>query len=137
MITDRDRELGDLIIAEYENACGSSNADNSVYVNVARIRAESAEQARKEAAERVAAMWREHGEDITLRIIHDAILSTVNESFTVAPVPTDSEKLAIAVKALEEIVCMDIGSWAQPVSFSKLWNTSKNICEIALKEIQG
>ena len=93
------------------------------------IRAESAEQARKEAAERVAYAWREHGEDITLRIIHDAILSTVNESFTVAHVYTDSEKLAIAVKALESA---SIGLAVRDGDYETL-----SLIRQALKEIQG
>ncbi len=105
MITDNDRE--DLIedIRAYNDGWmleeGKDRDRLIEFENV--IRAESAEQTRKEAAERVAYAWREHGEDITLRIIHDAILSTVNESFTVAPVSTDAEKLSIAVNALERI----------------------------------
>ena len=92
-------------------------------------RAESAEQAREEAAERVAYAWREHGENITLRIIHDAILSTVNESFTVAPVSTDAEKLSIAVKALESA---SIGLAVRDGDYETL-----SLIRQALKEIQG
>lgn len=94
-----------------------------------RIRTESADQARKEAAERVAYAWREHGEDITLRTLRDAVLSTVNESFTVAPVSTDAEKLAIAVKALEEV----------SIILAKTDGDYNALCTIrqALKEIQG
>ena len=88
---------------------------------------ESAEQARKESAERAACAWREHGEDITLRILRESILSTVNESFTVAPVSTDAEKLDIAVKALKIIqaTCHD----GLSITYCE--------CNNALKKIQG
>ena len=96
MITEKDNEESEIIY----NLCVQIEAGLLVYDDlpkmVSRIRAESAEQARKEAAGRAACAWREHGEDITLRILLDAIISTVNESFTVAPVSTDAEKLDIA-----------------------------------------
>ena len=39
----------------------------------------SAELARKEVAERVECAWREHGEDITLRILRAAILAETKD----------------------------------------------------------
>lgn len=54
-----------------------------------------------------------------------------------APVSTDSEKLAIAVKALEEIQAFDTGTWDKPIPFSELWRQARNISDNALKEIQG
>ena len=64
-----------------------------------------------------------------MRIIRDAILSTVNESFTVAHVYTDSEKLAIAVKALESA---SIGLAVRDGDYETL-----SLIRQALKEIQG
>lgn len=107
----------------------NKKAIDKIYERDRFIRAESADQARKEAAERVAYAWREHGEDITLRIIHAAILSTVNESFTVAPVSNDAEKLAIAVKALESA---SISLALYDGDYGTL-----SLVRQALKEIQG
>ena len=86
---------------------------------------ESAEQARKEAAERVASAWREHGEDITLRTLRTAIL----DDSTAAPVPDIGKKLAIAVNALK-----DIGDkhGLEPGAAADCCNIAAN----ALKEIQ-
>ena len=92
MITDKDIAEAEIIV----NAVKAGRSVKDIAFRVSKIRAESAEQARKEAVERATCAWREHGEDITLRILRDAILSTVNESFTVAPVSTDAEKLALA-----------------------------------------
>lgn len=138
MITDKDRALGDLIIAEYENACGSSNADNSVYVNIARIRAESAEQARKEAAERAVLFYQRdcggcgekcgecsHTKQLRKEILDDS-----------AAVSTDAEKLAIAVKALEEIKQIRKAGPAFESHFSKLQDIGR-ITNDALNEIHG
>ena len=132
MITDKDREDAENIAGLY----APYDCDEMAAGYVSTIRAESADQARKEASERVASAWREHGEDITLRIIHEAILSTVNESFTVAPVSTDAEKLAIAVKALEEIKQIRKAGPAFESHFSKLQDIGR-ITNDALKEIQG
>ena len=106
---------------------------------ISNIRAESADQARKEAVERVAYAWREHGEDITLRIIRDAILSTVNESFTVAPVSTDAEKLAVAVKALEVIRdnTLNPAYTMTKLGLEETTDANHALSTKALKEIQG
>ena len=94
------------------------------------IRAESAEQARKEAAERVASAWREHGEDITLRILQESILgdSVIKENLITDHIPDIGKKLAIAVKALEEA----------SIILSKTDGDYDALCAIrqALKEIQ-
>lgn len=91
---------------------------------------ESANQERKEAAERVASAWREHGEDITLRILQESILG---DSVAVS---TDSEKLAIAVKALEEIESKHIPSNVFESQYSRLQEACTKARD-ALKEIQG
>lgn len=106
-----------------------ANGGKSCHWCIEENRRIGADQARKEAAERAACVWLEHGEDITLRIIHDAILSTVNESFTVAHVSTDAEKLAIAVKALESA---SIGLALYDGDYGTL-----SLVRQALKEIQG
>ena len=124
MITDKYFEL--FYTMNYKDKIYSGGEFKDIAFNIWK---ESADQARKDAAERVAYAWREHGEDITLRIIRDAILSTVNESFTVAPVPTDAEKLDIAVKALESA---SIGLAVRDGDYETL-----SLVRHALKEIQG
>lgn len=94
MTTDKD-ELDARIIIDMVD--GDSDKWREIRDYIQRIRAESADQARKEAAERVASAWRVYEEDITLRILREAILG---DSVAVS---TDSEKLSIAVKALEDI----------------------------------
>jgi hypothetical protein len=140
MITDKDRE-------EAKTLCERMKVVQSVYVGcvrrpdeikqifntpedierfasfISRIRRESADQARKEAAERVACAWREHGEGITLRTIRDAILDDSATDHI-----HDSEKLAIAVKALEKI--------NERHSFADIVDDSYIISRDALREIQ-
>ena len=126
MITDKDREDAENIAGLY----APYDCDEMAAGYVSTIRAESAEQARKEAAERVASTWREYGEDITLRILMESILG---DSATVS---TDSERLAIAVKALEEIKQVRKSGPAFESHFSKLQDIGR-ITNDALKEIQG
>lgn len=90
----------------------------------------SAEQARKEAADMVEKAWREHGEDITLRMLRESILGDY------ATDQTEGEKLAIAVKALEEIKQIRKAGPAFESHFSKLQDIGRIIND-ALKEIQG
>ena len=147
MIIDKDREDAKEILCtlksiqakkscltqdELNLACLQRKIDRAHYLadKIARIRQESADQARKEAAERVACAWREHGEDITLRMLRESILG---DSATVS---TDSEKLAIAVKALEEIKQIRKAGPAFESHFSKLQDIGR-ITNDALKEIQG
>ena len=87
------------------------------------IRSESAEQARKDAAERAVAFlkkeWYWFNDDTCYADeVREAILG---DSVTVS---SDSEKLAIAVKALEEIREMR-------------WGDSWKVAHEALKEIHG
>lgn len=110
-----------------------------------RIRAESADQARKEAAERVVAfirtlnsesmdLWSEY-EDNGLRT---AILgdSVVKENLITDHIPDTGKKLAIAVKALEEIKKIGKAGPAFETHFSKLQYIGA-VTNDALKEIQG
>ena len=155
MIIDKDREDAKEILCtlksiqakkscltqdELNLACLQRKIDRAHYLadKIARIRQESADQARKEAAERVACAWREHGEDITLRMLRESILGDS------APVSTDSEKLAIAVKALEEINTLGTYSmfFGRTTTGERIDSTTIiNIYGIkardALKEIQG
>lgn len=91
---------------------------------ISRIRSKLADQARKEAAERVSRAWREHGEDITLRTIRTAIL----DDSTTDRIHDSGEKLAIAAKALEKI--------NERHSFADIVDDSYIISHDALKEIQ-
>lgn len=81
---------------------------------VDKRRAESAEQAMKEAADRAADWYKESCLNeycpsctapncSTIDSLRTAVLSTVKESFTVAHVSTDTEKLAVARRALKVI----------------------------------
>jgi CRISPR/Cas system CSM-associated protein Csm2 small subunit len=148
MITDKDRE-------EAKTLCERMKVVQSVYVGcvrrpdeikqifntpedierfasfISRIRRESADQARKEAAERVACAWREHGEGITLRTIRDAILDDSATDHI-----HDSEKLAVAVKALEYVVSKSLPSSAFESHYSRLQDACAKASD-ALKEIQG
>lgn len=131
MITDKDRE--DLIedIRAYNDGWmleeGKDRDRLIEFENV--IRTESADQARKEAADRVVSAWREHGEDITLRTLRSAIIGESATDHIVDAnkkddhIPDIGKKLAIAVKALEEIRDGDL-------------QHNKIACD-ALKEIQG
>jgi hypothetical protein len=91
-----------------------------------RIRAESAEQARKESAELAVEYcstlfpWGKDGS--YAQGLRDAIIGDS------APVSTDSEKLAIAVKALEKI--------NERHSFADIVDDSYIISRDALREIQ-
>lgn len=117
------------------------------YDNHVKLVAESADQARKEAAERVARAWREHGEGITLRTIRTAILddSTADHihdtgekhhpEITNDYVKKLEDDLAIAVKALEEIKKIGKAGPAFETHFSKLQYIGA-VTNDALKEIQ-
>ena len=148
MITDKDREDAKIICSSIKIPIELSIGGLKIVTTVSTgeilaklnsetiaqilygIRAESAEQARKEAAERVASAWREHGEDITLRMLRESILGDS------ARVSTEGEKLAIAVKALEEIKQIRKAGPAFESHFSKLQDIGR-ITNDALKEIQG
>jgi len=94
MITDKDREDAENIAGLY----APYDCDEMAAGYVSTIRAESADQARKEAAERAAEWFKTVfcvPENAKTKGLRAAILG---DSATVS---TDSEKLAIAVKALE------------------------------------
>ena len=135
MITDKDREdknyAYDVALKILSLGNTESTPDNIADI-INKHATESAEQARKEAAERVASAWREHGEDITLRILQESILG----DSTAAPVPDIGKKLAIAVKALEEIESKRIPSNVFESLYSRLQEACTKAYE-ALKEIQG
>ncbi len=104
---------------------------------------DSAEQARKEAAERVASAWREHREDITLRILREAILgdSVIKENSITDHIPDIGKKLAIAVKALEKIrsdacVLFGIHHPALDAGFGPAKDIIQTV-DRTMKEIQG
>jgi len=134
MITDKDREDAENIAGLY----APYDCDEMAAGYVSTIRAESADQARKEAAERVASAWREHGEDITLRILQESILgdSVIKENLITDHIPDIGKKLAIAVNALEEIKQIRKAGPAFESHFSKLQDIGR-ITNDALKEIQG
>ena len=121
MITDKDREDAENIAGLY----APYDCDEMAAGYVSTIRAESANQARKEAADRVVSAWREHGEDITLRILREAILgdSVIKENSITDHIPDIGKKLAIAVKALNAVL-EDVDDM-----YAQVGN--------ALKEIQG
>ena len=128
MITDKDKEdkndAYDVALKILSLGNTESTPDNIADI-INKHATESSDQARKEAAERVASAWREHGEDIILRILRTAIL----DDSTAAPVPDIGKKLAIAVKALK-----DIGDkhGLEPGAAADCCNIAAN----ALKEIQ-
>lgn len=98
---------------------------------------ESAEQARKESAERAVAFVDNNimgFADCDVGLLTDLRTAILGDS---APVSTDAERLAIAVKALEEIQAFDTGTWDKPIPFSELWRQARNISDNALKEIHG
>ena len=148
MITDKDREdKNDAydVALKILSLCNTESTPGNIADIINKHATESAEQARKEAADRAVAfirtlnsesmdLWGEY-EDNGLRA---AILgdSVVKENLTADHIP-DTEKLAIAVKALEEIQAFDTGTWDRPVPFSELWRQARNISDNALKEIQG
>ncbi len=133
MITDKDREDKN---DAYDVALKILSLGNteSTPGNIADIinkhATESADQARKEAAERAEKAWREHGDGITLRILRESILGDY------ATDQIEGEKLAIAVKALEEIKQIRKAGPAFESHFSKLQDIGR-ITNDALKEIQG
>jgi hypothetical protein len=99
-----------------------------------RIRAESAEQARKESAELAVEYcstlfpWGKDGS--YAQGLRDAIIGDS------APVSTDAEKLAVAVKALEKISRKGKASSAFDSHFSRLQDSCA-FANDALREIQG
>ena len=111
-------KLLDLLEVEHEwsNVFGRDDAYREAEASIDQIRSISAyearQQARKEAAERGISFMQDRlvpgvFTDIMLDEMRAAILSTVKDSLTVAHVSTDDEKLAIAVKALEDIIAVN------------------------------
>ena len=124
MITDRDKEDAENIAGLY----APYDCDEMAAGYVSTIRAESAEQARKEAAERAVDFlkkeWYWFNDDACYaNELRTAILGDS------APVSTDSEKLAIAVKALE--------SASMSLAFYDGDYGTLSLVRQALKEIQG
>jgi hypothetical protein len=157
MITDKDKE--DIIKAIHDAMMQdkylmSNKQEREQYAlfilenYTERIRTESADQARKDAAERVACAWREHGENITLRTIRDAILGDsttdripdtgerLHPEITNDYVKKLEDDLSIAVKALEKISRKGKASSAFDSHFSRLQDSCA-FANDALKEIQG
>ena len=135
MITDNDRE--DLIedIRAYNDGWmleeGKDRDRLIEFENV--IRAESAEQARKEAADRAVEWFKTVfcvPESARTKGLRAAI---IGDSVTVS---TDSEKLAIAVKALEYVVSKGMPSNVFESQYSRLQDACTTAGD-ALKEIQG
>lgn len=124
MITDKDREDAKNIAGLY----APYDCDEMAAGYVSTIRAESADQARKEAAE-MAAEWFKTvfcvPENAKTKGLRAAILgdSVVKKSLITDHTPDIGKKLAIAVKALEEIRDVD--------------TQHNKIASDALKEIQG
>lgn len=146
-VTDKDRESADMLIrrlykefsSNLSARVGISSLETEIACHISSIRAESAEQARKEAAERVRKVMNvsEGGSD-TIDKICAAILGDS------AAVSTDSEKLAIAVKALEEIKTLGTHSTlsgrtttGERIDSTTIINTYGIKARDALKEIQG
>ena len=121
MITDKDREDAESIWLAYDDGDKESAAQY-----VAQNRAESAEQAMKESAEKIEAMKSGNSSSVYDTVLTETITTILGDS---APVSTDSEKLAIAVKALEDA----------SIILSKTDGDYDALCTIrqALKEIQG
>lgn len=152
MITDKDMEATN----KYVNEIGAMFNDDmhgfrsEMYILVSRIRTESAEQARKEAAERAVRFFddfricvppnkynmpQETLEQLRAAIIGDSVIKenlTTDHKYdcatSVTQEKTDAEKLAIAVKALEKI--------NERHSFADIVDDSYIISRDALKEIQ-
>ena len=129
MITDKDMEDAESVYHTSMQVYAGSIEDSALCEMVSRIRSESTDQARKDAADRAVKFVDQFDEDAqdgdfwTSADLRNVILnSTVNEG------KTDSEKLAIAVKALEEA----------SIILSKTDGDYDALCTIrqALKEIQ-
>lgn len=117
------------------------------YDNHVKLVAESAEQARKEAAERVRELAGKdcfrnpgYGEGYE-RGLYDAYLailddSVVKENLITDHIPDIGKKLAIAVKALEKIKKIGKAGSAFETHFSKLQHIGAATND-ALREIQG
>jgi hypothetical protein len=101
MITDKDMKEAKAIIKAERDDKGFTV--ESIAALFARIRVESAEQARKEAADRYCEKCGKceyEPEGISICVLRAAILG---DSFVRENLTTDSEKLAIALKALEAL----------------------------------
>jgi ribosomal protein S2 len=124
MITDKDIAEAEIIV----NAIKAGRSVKDIAFRVSEVRTESAEQARKEAAENGIIFMQERlvpgvFTDIMLDEMRAAILGeNVKEG------KTDAEKLAIAVKALE----------SASISIAKTDGDYDALCVVrdALKEIQ-
>ena len=139
MIIDKNRE----VVNEIHNACewGAFNKAHEVLDRyVSRIHAESAEQERKEAAERAVKFVDQFDEDAqdgdfwTSADLQNVILnSSVKEG------KTDSEKLSIAVKALEVIRdnALNPAHTMTKFGLEQVTDANRAISDRALKEIQG
>ena len=91
----------------------------------------------------MASAWREHREDITLRILREAILgdSVIKENSITDHIPNAGKKLDIAVKALEEIrsdacVLFGIHHPALDAGFGPAKDIIQTV-DRTMKEIQG
>ena len=133
MITEKDKKLGEEIIAIWQETLSFKQAGLLIYEKVANIRAESAEQARKEAADRVVEwvnknLVNEHMPIMCKRLEEDDIRAVIL-STPVKEGKTDAEKLAIAMKTLESVVSY-VRDNEQTI------RRMTDIVEAALKEIQ-
>lgn len=144
MITDKDREWT-LCFIETLKANGVNMSDFTLEIIdelMKEHRAESAEQARKEAAEMLCRSCPGcdyyNGGDISDNCaLRNAILgdSVVKENLITDHIP-DAEKLAIAVKALEYVVSKSLPSDVFGGHYSRLQDACAKASD-ALKEIQG
>ena len=139
MITDKDRE--DLIedIRAYNDGWmleeGKDRDRLIEFENV--IRAESADQARKEAADRAVDFLKKEWYWFNADACYANELRTAILGDT-APVSTDSEKLAIAVKALKNIIDGNDLACERGESMASWMDSDfRRQAKDALKEIQG
>lgn len=114
---------------------------HDAFLMIDNARAESADQARKEAAERVSSAWLTTEcwkDDLTLAVVRMAILgdSVIKESLITDHIPDIGKKLAIAVKALEYVVSKSMPSNVFESQYSRLQDACTTARD-ALKEIQG
>lgn len=131
MITNKDKEYAAIMTKIWIRDSEGGQLEDLAGI-ISRIRTKSADQTRKEAAERVTRAWREHGEGITLRTLRTAIL----DDHTADHIHDTGEKLAIAVKALEKISRKGKASSAFDDHFSRLQDSCA-FANDALREIQG
>jgi len=140
MKTEKDMERAETILRTMADLDLVSRIEMLVSV-FARISAEAADQARKEAAERAVGWIMKRivpgvFADILVQDIRFSILTDTETNKKTDHLPDTGKKLAIAVKALEEIKQIRKAGPAFESHFSKLQDIGR-ITNDALKEIQG